>query len=142
MGIRWAPNLDFECALSSSLRSMSHSISAVAEATGLSTHALRYYERAGLMLTPVERGSSTHREYSEADISWVIFLTRLRSTSMPIARVREYVELVRAGNVTTPERLELLQRHRITVQAQLEEMTQALEAIDYKIALYQKETAK
>ncbi len=121
---------------------MSYSISAVAEATGLSTHTLRYYERAGLMLTPVERGSSTHREYSEADIAWVIFLTRLRSTSMPIARVREYVELVRAGAATTPDRLELLARHRITVQAQLEEMTQALEAIDYKIALYQKEVAK
>jgi DNA-binding transcriptional MerR regulator len=118
---------------------MSHSISAVAEATGLSAHTLRYYERAGLMLTPVERGSSTHREFSDADISWVIFLTRLRSTSMPISRVREYVDLVRAGNATTADRLALLQQHRVTVQAQLEAMTQALEAIDYKIALYQKE---
>lgn len=120
---------------------MSHSISAVAEATGLSTHTLRYYERAGLMLTPVERGPSTHREFSDADIAWVTFLTRLRSTSMPIARVREYVELVRAGDATTLDRLELLQRHRITVQAQLEEMTIALEAIDYKIGLYQKEVS-
>ena len=32
-------------------------ISEVAEATGLSTHTLRYYERAGLMLTPVDRAS-------------------------------------------------------------------------------------
>jgi DNA-binding transcriptional MerR regulator len=118
---------------------MSHTISQVAEATGLSTHTLRYYERAGLMLAAVERGSSTHREYSDADVGWVTFLTKLRSTSMPIARVREYVELVRAGDATTLDRLELLQRHRITVQAQLEEMTRALEAIDYKIGLYQKE---
>ena len=114
-------------------------ISEVAEATGLSTHTLRYYERAGLMLTPVGRGSSTHREYLDADIGWVTFLTKLRSTAMPIARVREYAELVRAGDATTLDRLELLQRHRITVQAQLEEMTRALEAIDYKIGLYQKE---
>ena len=118
---------------------MSYSISEVAEATGLSTHTLRYYERAGLMLAPVGRGSSAHREYLDADIGWVTFLTKLRSTAMPIARVREYAELVRAGDATTLDRLELLQRHRITLQAQLEEMTRALEAIDYKIGLYQKE---
>ena len=118
---------------------MSYSISEVAEKTGLSTHTLRYYEREGLMYSVVARGSSTHRQFSEADISWVIFLTRLRSTSMPIARVREYVELVRDGDETMPDRLEMLLRHRISVVAQVEEMTRALEAIDYKIGLYQKE---
>lgn len=112
------------------------SISEVAEATGLSTHTLRYYERAGLMLEPVDRASSSHRRYSTADLNWVVFLTRLRSTGMPIARVREYVELVRAGDGTSGDRLELLLRHRIAVLAQLEEITQSLAAIDYKIAIY------
>ncbi|MET0860581.1 MAG: MerR family transcriptional regulator, partial [Microbacterium sp.] len=64
------------------------SISDAAAATGLSTHTLRYYEREGLMLTPVDRASSTHRRYSDADITWVQFLTRLRSTGMPIAGIR------------------------------------------------------
>jgi DNA-binding transcriptional MerR regulator len=114
------------------------SISEAAERTGLSTHALRYYEREGLMLGGVERASSTHRRYSEADIQWVIFLTKLRSTAMPISRVREYVDLVRAGQDTTPARLDLLLAHRETVLAQLEEMTNSLAAIDFKIATYQK----
>ena len=112
-------------------------ISEVAEATGLSTHTLRYYERAGLMLTPVDRASSTHRRYSEADVTWVGFLTKLRATGMPIAVVREYADLVRRGEVTTADRLELLQRHRIAVVAQLEEITQSLAAIDTKIAIYE-----
>jgi DNA-binding transcriptional MerR regulator len=111
-------------------------ISEVAEATGLSTHTLRYYERAGLMLTPVDRASSTHRRYTAADVNWVEFLTKLRSTSMPIAVVAEYAELVRRGDVTTADRLELLQRHRIAVVAQLDEVTRSLEAIDTKIAIY------
>ena len=38
------------------------------------------------MLTPVGRASSTHRRYTEADVTWVTFLTKLRSTAMPIAR--------------------------------------------------------
>lgn len=114
------------------------SISDVAERTGLSTHTLRYYEREGLMLSPVERASSTHRRYSEADLSWVGFLTKLRSTAMPIAVMRRYVELARQGDTTTDERRELLLVHRMAVAQQLEEMTASLAAIDHKIGLYEK----
>jgi DNA-binding transcriptional MerR regulator len=114
------------------------SISEAAERTGLSTHALRYYEREGLMLGGVGRASSTHRRYSDADITWVEFLTKLRSTAMPIAKVREYVDLVRQGETSTPARLALLLAHRESVIAQLDEMTKSLAAIDYKIATYRK----
>ena len=112
------------------------SISDVAERTGLTTHTLRYYEREGLMLTPVGRASSTHRRYTEADVTWVTFLTKLRSTAMPIATMREYVVLARQGDDTQAERLELLLLHRMAVVRQLEEMTASLAAIDYKIDLY------
>ena len=112
------------------------SIAQVAEATGLSTHALRYYEREGLMLVPVDRASSTHRRYSERDVNWVGFLTKLRSTGMPIAEVREYVTLARRGDATSGDRMELLLRHRIAVLAQLDEITKSLTAIDKKIAWY------
>jgi DNA-binding transcriptional MerR regulator len=118
------------------------SISEVAERTGLSTHTLRYYEKAGLMLAPIDRASSSHRRYGAADVTWVTFLTRLRSTSMPISRVREYVDLVRAGDDTTQDRLELLLRHRIAVLAQIEEMTRSLAAIDYKIATYEQKAGQ
>jgi DNA-binding transcriptional MerR regulator len=114
------------------------SISEAAERTGLSTYALRYYEREGLMLGGVGRASSTHRRYSDADISWVEFLTKLRSTAMPISKVREYVDLVRQGDESTPARLALLLAHRESVIAQLDEMTHSLAAIDYKIATYRK----
>ncbi|MGN7798590.1 MerR family transcriptional regulator [Leifsonia sp. 22587] len=112
------------------------SISDVAERTGLTTHTLRYYEREGLMLTPVGRASSTHRRYTEADVTWVTFLTKLRSTAMPIATMRQYVVLARDGDDTQAERLELLLLHRMAVVRQLEEMTASLAAIDYKIDLY------
>lgn len=116
-------------------------ISDAASATGLSTHTLRYYERAGLMLAPVDRASSSHRRYSDADVAWVQFLTRLRSTGMPIATIRAYTDLVREGEATVDARLELLLRHRIAVLAQLDEITASLAAIDYKITVYQqKET--
>ena len=117
-------------------------ISDAAAATGLSTHTLRYYERAGLMLDPVERASSTHRRYGDADIAWVRFLTRLRSTGMPIATIREYTELVRRGDETVETRRELLVRHRVAVLTQLEDITASLAAIDIKIAVYEERGAK
>ena len=114
------------------------SISQVAEITGLSTHTLRYYEREGLMLTPVDRASSSHRRYGDADVGWVEFLTKLRRTAMPIAEVRRYVELVRQGDLTTLDRLELLRQHRLSVLGEIAEMKKSLAAIDFKIALYEK----
>ncbi|QIG38149.1 MerR family transcriptional regulator [Microbacterium sp. 4R-513] len=113
------------------------SISEAAAATGLSTHSLRYYERAGLMLEPIDRATSTHRRYSEADIGWVQFLTRLRSTGMPIATIRRYTELARRGDSTVAERHQLLVDHRTAVLAQLDDIRASLAAIDIKIAIYE-----
>jgi len=118
-----------------------YAISDVAEQTGLSVHTLRYYERAGLMPRPIGRSSSTHRRYSEGDVSWVVFLTRLRSTGMPIATLREYTELAQRGDDTAEARLELLLRHRISFLARLEEMQQSLQVIDRKIELYTEQVA-
>jgi DNA-binding transcriptional MerR regulator len=117
------------------------SISEVAERTGVSTHTLRYYEKAGLMLFPIDRASSTHRRYSEADLGWVVFLTKLRLTAMPIAEIRRYVELVRRGDETIGARRELLKRHRAHVLAELAQTKRSLEAIDIKIALYEGDNA-
>ena len=43
------------------------SIAEAAEASGLSVHTLRYYERTGL-LEPVRRNGSGHRRYRAADL--------------------------------------------------------------------------
>ena len=43
------------------------SIAEAAEASGLSAHTLRYYERTGL-LEPVSRNGSGHRRYRAADL--------------------------------------------------------------------------
>ena len=69
---------------------------------------LRYYERAGLMLRRVGRAPSSHRRYTADDVRWIVLLTRLRATGMPIRRVREYAALryaSRRANEPVPERL-------------------------------------
>jgi DNA-binding transcriptional MerR regulator len=113
-----------------------YGIAEVAEATGVSAHTLRYYERAGLMLDPVPRGSSRHRRYRETDIGWVAFLTQLRKTGMPIKQIRQYAELVRDGRGNEGERLALLELHRTAVVQQIEELRCNLQALERKIEDY------
>jgi DNA-binding transcriptional MerR regulator len=107
---------------------------AAAEA-GVSVHTLRYYERAGL-LTPIERNGSGHRRFSPEDLEWIVVCTRLRATGMPIRRIRQYADLVRAGDGNEAERLALLEAHREEVRERLREVRRHLELIDYKIDLY------
>ncbi|WP_139978129.1 MerR family transcriptional regulator [Nocardioides litoris] len=111
-------------------------IAEAAERLGLSTDALRYYERDGLLLRPVGRAASGHRRYSAPDLRWIELVTRLRSTGMTIRDVRRYADLVRAGDGTEADRLELLREHRRTVLARLAEVQDHLGAIDHKIGLY------
>ena len=116
---------------------VSLTIAEAAEATGLTTHTLRYYERDGLLLDAVDRSPSGHRRYAEEDLGWIRMLTRLRGTGMPIREVRQYAALVRAGDGNEAERLELLRAHRDRVRQQLTEVASHLEAIEFKIDLYE-----
>src|SRR5690349_19427980 len=112
------------------------SIAEAASQAGVSVDAVRYYERAGLMLVPVERAESGHRRYNERDVGWLVFLTKVRKTGMPIRRMREYAQLVRAGAGNEDERLALLEQHRDAVLAQMQQTRRNLDEIDRKIESY------
>src|SRR5690349_21418644 len=84
------------------------SIGEVAERTGLSVHALRFYEREGLLATPVYRAPGGRRVYSEWDLEWLELCIKLRESGMPITAIRRYAELVRQGTGNEKERLDVL----------------------------------
>ena len=69
------------------------------------------------------------------------FLTKLRSTGMPIRQIREYADLMRRGDDTHEARLALLESHRDAVRAHLAETERNLELIDYKIGYYRERLA-
>ena len=110
-------------------------IAEAAEASGVSPHTLRYYERAGL-LDRVDRNGSGHRRYGEADLERIRFLGKLRATGMPIREVLRYAQLLKAGDATNEERLALLEAHREAVLAELEATRRNLELIEWKIDFY------
>lgn len=111
-------------------------IAGAAEASGVSVHTLRYYERAGL-IGGVDRAASGHRRYSEADLAWIEVLRCLRATGMPIRQIRRYAELVWEGAGNERERLALLEEHRAAVRAQLAQVRRHLAFVERKIAIYE-----
>jgi len=112
------------------------SIAEAARRTGVSVHTLRYYERAGLVVTPVGRTASGRRRYHQLDLDWITICTRLRATGMPIRTIRRYAELVAAGHGNEQERLALMEAHRAEVIAKLAELQENLALIDHKIGVY------
>jgi DNA-binding transcriptional MerR regulator len=112
------------------------SIAEAARRTGVSVHTLRYYERAGLVVTPPDRTAGGRRRYQKLDLEWITVCTRLRATGMPIKAVRRYAELVSAGHGNEKERLALMEAHRAHVLAKLDELQENLQLIEHKIDVY------
>jgi DNA-binding transcriptional MerR regulator len=121
---------------------MSLSIGQVAERTGLSVHALRFYERAGVLASPVRRGPGGRRIYDEWDLEWLTLCTRLRASGMPLDAIRRYADLVRQGAGNEEGRLTLLRQHQERVTAQISELSACLELIGYKVRLYEERLAQ
>jgi DNA-binding transcriptional MerR regulator len=107
----------------------------VAERTGCSLDTLRYYDRIGLF-DELARTPGGKRLFTEDDVARLEVLRCLRDTGMPIAGMRRYAELCRAGDETFDARIALLEEHDRAVGAQLATLAAQREHIRGKLAYY------
>ncbi|MFE9552477.1 MerR family transcriptional regulator [Streptomyces sp. NPDC006692] len=121
---------------------MGLSIGEVAERSGLSVHALRFYEREGLFANPVRRLTNGRRVYHEEDLEWLALCTKLRSSGMSLATIRQYIELARQGPGNEQERLALLRQHEEHVEAQIRELHETLAVMRDKVRIYEDHLAR
>ena len=113
------------------------SIGQVADRTGLSVHALRFYEHEGLFVKPVRRGPGGRRVYSEDDVDWLTVCIILRASGMPLPALRRYADLVRQGVGNEEERLTLLREHQAHLTTQIRRLTECLDLVRFKIGVYE-----
>ncbi|MFJ9813207.1 MerR family transcriptional regulator [Streptomyces sp. NPDC101158] len=118
------------------------SIGEVAERTGLSVHALRFYEREGLLVGPVKRTSGGRRRYTSPDVDWLLICVRLRESGMPLSDLKRFAELVRQGPGNEEERLGLLDAHRLRVDAQIRALEECRSVIAWKVGVYAEHLAR
>ena len=114
----------------------SHTPADVVERTGLSHDTLRYYEREGL-IGPVPRDGGGRRRYEDADLEWIGLVTCLRDAGLGIADLRRFTELLR-GPAGAVDRVTFLRERRAELADRLESTRRALDALDGKIAYYER----
>lgn len=113
-----------------------YSIAQASAASGLSVDTLRYYERIGLV-DPPARDAAGRRRYDDADLGWLEFLMRMRTTGMPLSQIGEYARLRGRGEAGAGERRAILERHRAALCAHISELQACLAVIDRKITTYE-----
>jgi len=110
-------------------------IGELAERTGRSVHAIRWYEAQGLV-PGVARDEGGRRVYGELHVGWLDLMERLRATGMSIAEMREYTALVMQGSRSLRQRRDLLAGHRERVNTTIAEWKRALTLVEKKIDFY------
>lgn len=105
--------------------------------SGRSVHTIRWYEAQSLM-PGAARDAGGRRVFNAAHVDWLELLARLRSSGMSVRQMQAYARQVREGKTTLGARQALLRDHRARVEAQVQELKQALDLIDRKVALYDK----
>ena len=103
----------------------------------MSVHALRFYERQGLLASTIARQPNGRRAYSDDDVEWLLTCIMLRATGMPLATIRRYAALVRQGPGNEKGRLEVMREHQERLTAQLDELNRCLDLIRFKIGVYE-----
>jgi DNA-binding transcriptional MerR regulator len=117
-------------------RTPRYTVKEMADKMGLTTYAVRYYDNAGLIPEVVRSGGNS-RLFSDYNLAWLKLVHCLRSTGLPIAEVRRYIEMCREGDSTIPERAALIDAQEKSLRAQLDELNRQMEILQYKKHYYE-----
>lgn len=102
-------------------------ISELATRTGVGPHALRHYERLGLLRA--ERRPNGYRDYDAAVVRDVVFIVHGRQMGFTLKQLREGLPAYRSGQLTVEQGVEALQGRIAAIDRQIEALTQQREQL-------------
>jgi DNA-binding transcriptional MerR regulator len=112
-----------------------YSISEVAKELNLTVYTLRYYDKEGLM-PYVERTDSGTRLFKGSDLDALRIIECLKSTGMPIKKIKHFIDWCSEGDSTLQQRHDMFMERKATVEAQMEELRKTMELIEHKCFYY------
>lgn len=98
-------------------------IGEVAAQAGVTTKALRYYERVGL-LPPAERTGSGYRDYPDSVRDRLRFIRAAQAVGLTLAEIRGVIGLREQGNPPCAHVLELVESRADDLQRRIDEFSQ------------------
>ena len=108
-----------------------YQISEVSKLVGLSIPTIRYYEKLGLINTPIKNARG-YKEYDEQIIQYLGFIVYLRDTEMPLDQIKTYIDAYKRNDYSTC--YSILQGHEKRIELELRKRLQILEKVQYKIS--------
>lgn len=114
---------------------MPYSIQQAANKLGLTSSALRYYDKEGLLPT-LKRTDSGIRTFSDTDLDWLGLICCLKNSGMPILEIKHFMNLCLRGEDTCEERKEVLEKHKTEILRQMDVLQNSLSIVNYKIDHY------
>ncbi|GAB6093038.1 MerR family transcriptional regulator [Furfurilactobacillus curtus] len=115
---------------------MNYSIGTASAMCGLSIDTLRFYEKNGLL--HVNRDANNRRYYTDRDLEWIAFLTRLKEIGMSLKNMKEYADLRYQGDETVSERLRMLFDQMDLLKQERNKLDKQLDFLERKIKKYLK----
>jgi MerR family transcriptional regulator, copper efflux regulator len=92
-------------------------ISELAARSGTSNHALRHYEKLGLI--KAGRSAGGYREFSESVVREVTFIVMGRRIGFSLKEIAEWLPAYRSGRLTTEQMIEALQERIAQIDMQI-----------------------
>ena len=114
-----------------------YSAKEAAKITGLSTAAIRYYEKEKL-LPQIARNSQKYRQYTDEDIEWIKMIQCMRTANIPIHSIKKYVSLLIQGGETLEQRFIMVQNHMEDIKKQMTNLQNAFDLTQKKLSFYEK----
>jgi DNA-binding transcriptional MerR regulator len=99
-------------------------IGELAQRTGATTKAIRYYESLGLLPQP-DRTASDYRDYGLDAIERVRFIKDAQAGGLTLTEIQSLVELKTAGQATCEHTIDLLHRHLADIDTQIRQLEAA-----------------
>ncbi len=90
----------------------------LANATGVSTKAIRYYEEIGVLPTP-ERSDNGYRFYTKSAVDRLTFVKDAQATGLSLGEIAAILGLREEGKATCNHVMDLLEQHLAQLDARI-----------------------
>ena len=107
-------------------------IKEASEKTGVSSAAIRYYEKESL-IPAIDRTEVGNRDIDDRIIRRIRFVTQMRSAGMSIENLRRYIELFDAQEDNTKEQKALLKEQLEVMEEKRDDLQAAIDHLNYKL---------
>lgn len=112
-----------------------YTIGQVSEMFGLPISTLRYYDRQGLF--PGMQRSSGIRQFGDAELEALRVIECLKKSGLEIKDIKRFMDWCAEGSSTYPQRKELFEMQRKTLQAEIARMNRVLDMLNFKCWYYE-----